>query len=146
MEVDPETGVVRLDRIAGIDDVGRTINPLLLEGQVHGSIAQGAGQALLEEIVFDKAGQLLTGSFSDYAMPRADDMPSITLDTRNIPTKGNPLGVKGGAETGTVGIPAAVVSAILDALRPFGVKDVPMPATPFAIWRAIAKATGRPGA
>ncbi len=138
VEVDPETGVVRLDRIAGIDDVGRTINPLLLEGQVHGSIAQGAGQALLEEIVFDKAGQLLTGSFSDYAMPRADDFPSITLDTRNIPTKGNPLGVKGGAETGTVGIPAAVVSAILDALRPFGVKDVPMPATPFAVWTVLA--------
>ena len=138
VEVDPETGVVRLDRIAGIDDVGRTINPLLLEGQVHGSIAQGAGQALLEEIVFDKAGQLLTGSFSDYAMPRADDFPSITLDTRNIPTQGNPLGVKGGAETGTVGIPAAVVSAILDALRPFGVKDVPMPATPFAVWTVLA--------
>ena len=139
-EVDPETGVVRLDRIAGVDDVGRVINPLLLEGQVHGSIAQGAGQALLEQVVFDDAGQLLTGSFADYPMPRADDFPPMVVDTRNVPTKGNPLGVKGGAETGTVGVPAAVIAAIVDALAPLGVKDVPMPATPFRVWQAIQAA------
>lgn len=140
VEVDPETGVVRLDRIAGVDDVGRVINPLLLEGQVHGSIAQGAGQALLEQVVFDETGQLVTGSFADYAMPRADDFPPMMVDTRNVPTKGNPLGVKGGAETGTVGVPAAIVAAILDALAPLGVRDVPMPATPLRVWQAIQAA------
>ena len=140
VEVDPETGVVRLDRIAGVDDVGRVINPLLLEGQVHGSIAQGAGQALLEQVVFDEAGQLLTGSFADYPMPRADDFPPMVVDTRNVPTKGNPLGVKGGAETGTVGVPAPVIAAIVDALAPLGVTDVPMPATPFRVWQAIRAA------
>lgn len=142
VEVDPETGVVRLDRVSGVDDVGRVINPLLLEGQVHGSIAQGAGQALLEQVVFDETGQLVTGSFSDYAMPRADDFPPMVVDTRNVPTKGNPLGVKGGAETGTVGVPAAVIAAIVDALAPFGVRDVPMPATPFRVWQAIRAAQG----
>ena len=145
VEVDPETGVVRLDRIAGVDDVGRTINPLLLEGQVHGSIAQGAGQALLERIVHDAAGELLTGSFGDYAMPRADDLPAFVVGTRNVPTQGNPLGVKGGAETGTVGVPAAVVSAIVDALAPLGVTDVPMPVTPLAVWRAIGAAQAARG-
>ena len=101
VEVDPETGVVRLDRIAGVDDVGRVINPLLLEGQVHGSIAQGAGQALLEQVVFDESGPASSpGRSRDYAMPRADDFPPMVVDTRNVPTKGNPLGVKGGAETG----------------------------------------------
>ena len=142
VEVDADTGVVRLDRIAGVDDVGRVINPLLLEGQVHGSIAQGAGQALLEQVVLDESGQLVTGSFADYAMPRADDLPPMVVDTRNVPTKGNPLGVKGGAETGTVGVPAAVIEAIVDALAPLGVRDVPMPATPFRVWQAI-RAAGR---
>jgi len=142
VEVDPETGVVRLDRIAGVDDVGRVINPLLLEGQVHGSIAQGAGQALLEQVVFDEAGQLVTGSFADYAMPRADDFPPMIVDTCNVPTNGNPLGVKGGAETGTVGVPAAVIAAIVDALAPLGVRDVAMPATPFRVWQAIRAARG----
>jgi carbon-monoxide dehydrogenase large subunit len=142
VEVDPETGVVRLDCVSGVDDVGRVINPLLLEGQVHGSIAQGAGQALLEQVVFDGSGQLVTGSFTDYAMPRADDFPPLVVDTRNVPTKGNPLGVKGGAETGTVGVPAAVIAAIVDALAPLGVRDVPMPATPFRVWQAIRGARG----
>jgi carbon-monoxide dehydrogenase large subunit len=140
VEVDTETGVVRLDRIVGVDDVGRVINPLLLEGQVHGSIAQGAGQALLEQVVFDGDGQLVTGSFSDYAMPRADDFPPLAVGTRNVPTTGNPLGVKGGAETGTVGVPAAVIAAIVDALAPLGVRDMAMPATPFRVWQAIEAA------
>lgn len=137
VEVDPETGKVVLDRVAAVDDFGVVINPLLLEGQVHGGIAQGVGQALKEQVVHDEEGQLLTGSFVDYAMPRAHDFPRFTLGTRNVPTKGNLLGVKGGAETGTVGIPPAIVSAIVDALAPLGVEDVPMPATPLAVWRAI---------
>jgi aerobic carbon-monoxide dehydrogenase large subunit len=140
VEVDTETGVVRVDRIVGVDDVGRTINPLLLEGQMHGAIAQGAGQALLERVVHDASGQLLTGSFMDYAMPRADDLPSLTVETRNVPTRGNPLGVKGGAETGTVGLPPAITAAIVDALRDYGVTDFDMPATPERVWRAIQDA------
>ncbi len=140
VEVDPDTGTVRLDRVTALDDFGVVMNPLLLEGQVHGAIAQGVGQALMEQVLHDAAGQLVTGSFMDYAMPRADDFPSFTLGTRNVPTKGNVLGVKGGAETGTVGIPPAVISAIVDALRPLGVSDVPMPATPERVWRAIETA------
>lgn len=146
VEVDPDTGVVCLDRVCAVDDFGVVINPLLLEGQIHGSIAQGVGQALNEQVVYDADGQLLTGSFMDYAMPRADDLPrSIALDTRNVPTKGNLLGVKGGAETGTVGAPPAVISAIVDALRPLGVTDIQMPATPHRVWKAIheAKNTAR---
>jgi carbon-monoxide dehydrogenase large subunit len=145
VEVDPDTGVVRLDRIAGVDDFGVVINPLLLEGQVHGGIAQGVGQALQEQVVFDDAGQLITGSYLDYALPRAHDFPDFHLGTRNVPTKGNPLGVKGGAETGTVGIPPAIVSAIADALAPRGVTDIPMPASPRRVWEVIqsARAAGR---
>jgi len=140
VEVDPETGVVRIDRLSGLDDVGVVMNPLLLEGQVHGGIMQGVGQALTEQVVHDAAGQVLTGSFMDYAMPRADDVPMFEVDTRNVPTRGNPLGVKGGAETGTVGVPPALIGAILDALRPLGVRDIPMPATPRRIWEAIRSA------
>jgi len=92
--------------------------------------------------VFDEAGQLVTGSFADYAMPRADDFPPMIVDTCNVPTNGNPLGVKGGAETGTVGVPAAVIAAIVDALAPLGVRDVAMPATPFRVWQAIRAARG----
>jgi carbon-monoxide dehydrogenase large subunit len=146
VEVDPDTGSVRLDRVTAMDDFGVVMNPLLLEGQVHGAIAQGAGQALMEEVRHDAAGQLLTGSFMDYAMPRAHDFPSFALGTRNVATKGNPLGVKGGAETGTVGIPPAVISAVIDALRPLGVSEVAMPATPERVWRAIqeARSVGTP--
>lgn len=141
VEVDPDTGVVCIDRLCAVDDFGAVINPLLLEGQVHGGIAQGVGQALDEQVLYDSEGQLLTGSFMDYAMPRAHDIPrSITLDTRNVPTKGNLLGVKGGAETGTVGAPPAVISAIVDALRPLGVTDIQMPATPHRVWQAIHQA------
>ncbi len=140
VEVDPETGVTKLDRVFGLDDVGVVMNPLLLEGQVHGSLAQGAGQALLEAVVHDSDGQLLTGSFMDYAMPRAADLPNFSVGTRNVPTGGNPLGVKGGAETGTVGVPPAIAAAIADALAPLGVHDIPMPATPHRVWQAIQSA------
>ena len=140
VEIDPDTGSVHLDRLAVMDDFGMVINPLLLDGQVHGAIAQGVGQAMMEQVVHSADGQLITGSFMDYAMPRAHDFPSFLLGTRNVPTTGNRLGVKGGAETGTVGIPPAIISAILDALKPFGIVDVPMPATAERVWQAIRDA------
>ena len=140
VEIDQETGTVRLDRVFGLDDVGNVINPLLLEGQVHGGIAQGAGQALMERVIHTEDGQLLTGSFMDYAMPRASDFPMFDAKTRSVPTNGNPLGVKGGAETGAIGLPPAIVGAIADALQPLGVHDVRMPATPLCVWEAIQSA------
>ena len=138
MEIDPETGRVEIQRYSAVDDVGRAVNPLLLAGQVHGGVAQGIGQALLEHIVFDPgSGQMLTASFLDYAMPRADDLPQISFDHHDIPCLTNPLGVKGAGEAGCVGAPPAVMNAIFDALRPFGAKDLKMPATAERVWRAI---------
>ena len=138
VEVDPDTGRVKVVRLSAVDDVGVVINPLTLEGQLHGSIAQGLGQALFEEIVYEReTGQLLTGSFIDYCMPRADDMPHISSEVALVPTKTNLLGVKGGSEAGNVGAPPAIVNAIIDALSPWGVTDMPMPATPERVWRAI---------
>jgi carbon-monoxide dehydrogenase large subunit len=114
------------------------MNPLTLDGQLHGSIAQGLGEALMEEMVYEpEAGQLLTGSLMDYAMPRATDIPPILSDVHPVPTKTNPLGVKGGAEAGNAGAPPAIVHAILNALEPWGVTDLPLPVTPERIWRAI---------
>ncbi len=135
VEVDPATGVVRVERMTACDDFGNVINPMIVEGQVHGGLAQGIGQALLEHGVYDKeSGQLLTGSFMDYAMPRADDLPSFTVETaKGTPCTHNPLGVKGCGEAGAIGAPAAVINAICDAL---GVQDVPMPASPFTVWKA----------
>ena len=139
VDVDPDTGKVAVARWSAVDDVGRVINPLTLEGQLHGSIAQGLGEALVEEVVYDRdTAQLLTGSFMDYAMPRADDVPDIASDHDLVPTKTNLLGVKGGSEAGNVGAPAAIVNAIIDALSPWGVTDLPMPATPERVWRAIS--------
>ena len=143
VEVDPETGEVTIDRIAGVDDVGTVINPLLLEGQVIGGVAQAVGQALKEGVVHDASGQVLTGAFTDYAMPHAADFPRMALATRAVPTKTNPLGVKGGAETGTIGLPPAVVGAVSDALRPLGVTDLAMPLTPNRLWTAIRAAKDR---
>lgn len=140
VEVDPDTGQVDLVAVSAVDDVGNVINPLLLEGQIHGGIAQAAGQALKEAVVYAPDGQLLTGSFTDYAMPHAADFPRIRSALRPVPTRTNPLGVKGGAETGTVGLPPAIVSAIVDALRPLGVRDITCPATPMAVWSAIQEA------
>ncbi len=143
VEVDVDTGQVTVDRLAAVDDVGVVINPLLLEGQLHGSIAQGLGQALVEQVVYEPgSGQLLTGSFLDYAMPRADSLPPIAADVLNVPTSTNLLGVKGGSEAGNVGAPPAIVHAILDALAPLGVTDIQMPATPERVWRAINAARG----
>ena len=138
VELDAETGMVTVVRLAAVDDVGVIINPITLEGQLHGSIAQGLGQALFEEVVYARdSGQLLTGSFIDYAMPRADDMPPIACEVHLVPTKTNLLGVKGGSEAGNVGAPPAIVHAIIDALSPWAVTDVPMPATPERIWRLL---------
>jgi len=124
-------------RYAAVDDVGRIMNPLLCEGQIHGGVAQGVGQALMEQIVFDAGGQLITGSFQDYAMPRADDFPEIVSELTEVPATTNPLGVKGAGEAGATGAPPAVVSAILDALRPLGIDHIDMPATPNRVWAAI---------
>lgn len=140
VEVDPDTGEVALVDVVAVDDVGNVINPLLLEGQIHGGIAQAAGQALKEKIVHAPDGQLLTGSFTDYAMPHAADFPRFRMALRPVPTKTNPLGVKGGAETGTVGLPPAIIGAVVDALKPFGVRDIAMPATPLVVWEAIQQA------
>jgi aerobic carbon-monoxide dehydrogenase large subunit len=137
VEIDPETGLVTLDRYAAVDDVGRVMNRLLCEGQIHGGVAQGAGQALMEAIVFDSAGQLVTGSFQDYAMPRAADLPDITSELTEVPATTNPLGVKGAGEAGATGAPPAIVAAILDALKPVGVEHIDMPATPSRVWAAI---------
>lgn len=139
--VDAETGVVRIDRYAVVDDLGRVINPLICEGQVHGGLAQGAGQALMEEVVYDpESGQLLSGTFSDYCMPRADDFPHIEVGFEEVPSTSNPLGVKGVGEAGAVPAPPAIIEAILDALRPLGVRDIAMPATPQRVWQSIRDA------
>ncbi len=135
VEVMPETGEVRLRRFIGVDDVGNVINPLLLEGQLHGGIAQGVAQALWEEVVHDESGQLLTGSLMDYAAPRADLLPPFELDRTVTPTPVNPLGAKGVGEAGCVGAPQAVVNAVLDALAPFGAAHVDMPLRPEKLWR-----------
>jgi carbon-monoxide dehydrogenase large subunit len=141
VEVDAETGAVEVARFSAIDDVGVAVNPMLVDGQVHGGIAQGLGQALLEEVAYDRAtGQLLTGSFLDYAMPRASDFPPFDVALHEVPTKTNPLGVKGAGEAGCVGAPAAAINAILDALAPLGVTHIEMPATPERVWRAICAA------
>jgi len=137
VEVDPETGEVEVMSFTAADDFGRVVNPMIVEGQVHGGLAQGIGQALLEGCVYNpESGQLLTGSYLDYCMPRADDLPSFKVDTAVTPCTHNPLGVKGCGEAGAIGAPACIMSAILDAMRPLGVSSLDMPATPEKIWRA----------
>ncbi len=141
VEVDPQTGQTRIDRFTAVDDFGNIVNPMLVEGQVHGGLAQGIGQALLEECRYDpESGQLLSASYSDYTMPRADDLPSFQIGTTCTPCTHNPLGVKGCGEAGAIGSPPAVINAIVDALAKFGVRDVPMPATPQRVWQAIQSA------
>jgi carbon-monoxide dehydrogenase large subunit len=142
VEVDPETGVVAIDRFTAIDEVGRAVNPMILFGQSHGGIAQGIGQALLEDCRYDEiTGQLLSGSLLDYCLPRADDLPSIAVGLNEAPSPVNVLGVKGAGESGSTGAPPAVINAIIDALEPCGVTEIDMPATPQQVWRAICAAT-----
>ena len=140
VEIDPETGALRLDRYLAVDDFGNLINPALAQGQVHGGVAQGFGQAVLEEIRFDDAGQLLSGSLMDYALPRAGDFPVIRFASEPVPSVNNPLGMKGCGEAGTVGALAALSNAALDALWDRGVRHVDMPLTPQRIWGWLAKA------
>ena len=141
VEVDPDTGMVKLDRCTSVCDAGVVINPLTITGQMHGSLCQAAGEMLVERVYYEpSSGQLLTGSFLDYAMPRANIMPSIRTDYIEIPTRSNPLGVKGGSESGNAGGPSAIHNAILDALSPLGVRDVPIPSTPSQVWEAIRRA------
>ena len=139
VEIDGDTGETRIVRYSVVDDFGRAINPLLLEGQVHGGTVQGIGQALLELGLYDtESGQLLTGSFMDYALPRADDVPSFDCGFHHAPCVTNPLGVKGAGEAGAVGAPPAVINALVDALHPVaGLKHIDMPATHEKVWRAL---------
>lgn len=137
VEVDPETGKVDLKRFVACDDVGNVINPMIVEGQIHGGVAQGVGQALFEGAIYDEYGQLTNGSYMDYTMPRADDLPMIETDRKVTPCPHNPLGVKGAGEAGTIGSTPAVVNAVMDALAPFGIRNLEMPLTPERVWNAI---------
>ncbi|MFZ0070496.1 MAG: molybdopterin cofactor-binding domain-containing protein, partial [Xanthobacteraceae bacterium] len=141
VEIDPDTGHVQLDRYAVVDDVGTVINPIGLKGQIHGGVAQGVGQILMEQVVWDnESGQLLTASFLDYAMPRADTLTNVTIESNPVPTRYNPLGAKGAGEAGTVGALPATMNAIMDALTSVGVRELDMPATSGRVWTAIQKA------
>ena len=137
VEIDPDTGVTKVVKFTAVDDVGRVINPMIVEGQVQGGVAQGIGQALLENCVYDKDGQLITGSYMDYAMPRADDLPSIGVATHTTLCTHNPLGVKGCGEVGAIGSPPAVINAVVDALKDHGVTHMDMPASPQKVWSVI---------
>jgi carbon-monoxide dehydrogenase large subunit len=137
VEVDPDTGEVSLNRYVAVDDVGNVINPLIVDGQLHGGIAQGVGQALWEGAVYDDHGQLLTGTMMDYALPKAHKLVSFELDRTVTPCPHNPLGVKGVGEAGAIASPAAVVNAVIDALKPYGIKHLDMPLTSEKVWRAI---------
>ncbi len=145
VEIDPDTGAISIPRYGSIDDAGQAINPLILHGQVHGGIVQGIGQALVEDVRYDDSGQVLTGSFMDYGIPRAHLVPSFDIALTEDPTKGNPLRVKGGGEAGITPALAVVMNAIMDALKDYGVEHMDMPATPARIWSAIQAAKGRSG-
>jgi carbon-monoxide dehydrogenase large subunit len=137
VEVDPETGVVELVRHTTVDDVGRAVNPLILHGQTHGGIAAGIGQALWELCHYDADGQLTSATFMDYALPRADALPSFTTEISEVPSTSNPLGLRGGGEGGTTPALGAVINAVVDALAELGIEHIEMPATPERVWRAI---------
>lgn len=143
VEVTPETGALRIDRFVAFDDAGRVLNHMICEGQIHGGIAQGLGQALLEEVTYDTEGQLTSGSFMDYCLPRAEHMPEIDSELMEIPCTTNPLGVKGIGESGAIGAPAAIVNAVLDAVRPLGVTALDMPVTQPRLWAALRAAEGK---
>jgi aerobic carbon-monoxide dehydrogenase large subunit len=140
VEVDTETGRIHLRHYVAVDDVGTVVNPTLVEGQVQGGLAHGIAQALFEEAAYDESGTLLSGTFVDYTLPSAPDLPNFTTDRTTTPATTNPLGVKGVGEAGTIASPPAVVNAVLDALRQYGVTDIDMPATPYRVWRAITDA------
>lgn len=145
VEVSKETGEVKITRYIAVDDVGKVINPMIVDGQLHGGIAQGVGQALTEGAIYDDDGQLITGTMMDYAMPRADMLPNLELDRTETPSPTNPLGVKGVGEAGTIASTPAVVNAVVDALKPLGVNDMDMPMTPYRVWQAIQDAQSNGG-
>ena len=143
VEIDPDTGLVTLERYTAVDDYGRLINPLLVTGQVQGGVTQGIGQALFEHTVYEPgSGQLLSGSLMDYALPRADNIPSFDIALAELPTSANPLGVKGSGQAGCIAAPQTIINAIVDALSPLGIDHIDMPATPERVWRAIRGAKG----
>ena len=137
VEVDAETGKVKLKRFIAVDDVGNVINPMIVDGQIHGGLAQGVGQAMFEEVIHDENGNIINGSYMDYTMPRADDFPMFEVDRTVTPCPHNPLGVKGAGEAGCIGSTPAVVNAVMDALAHTGIKDIRMPLTPERVWRAM---------
>src|SRR5690606_1397944 len=141
VEIDPDTGRTEVVAYTIVDDFGATVNPILLAGQVHGGVVQGLGQALTEEAVYSDDGQLVTATFMDYGMPRADNVPSFHFETRNVPSTTNALGIKGAGEAGTIGATPAVLNAVTDALyRAYGIGHIEMPATPGRVWQAIQEA------
>jgi carbon-monoxide dehydrogenase large subunit len=142
VEIDPATGAIEIARYASLDDAGQAINPLILHGQVHGGIVQGLGQALFEEVAYADGGQVLSGSFMDYGIPRAHHVPSFAVELAEDPTASNPLRVKGGGEAGITPALAATMNAIMDALKDYGIEHIDMPATPYRVWRAIHAAKG----
>jgi aerobic carbon-monoxide dehydrogenase large subunit len=145
VELDRDTGHVRVDRLVGVHDAGRVINPMIVDGQIHGGVAQAVGQALMEQAAYDpESGQLLSGSYMDYCLPHADDLPSFQLASNEVPCSHNPLGVKGAGEAGATGAPAAVINAVIDALAPLGVTSIDMPATPEKVWRLIHRGRAAP--
>jgi carbon-monoxide dehydrogenase large subunit len=143
VEIDPDTGLTRAVKYTAVNDFGTVINPMLVEGQIQGGVVQGLGQALLEGAVYDSDGQLVTGSFMDYAMPRAHDAPMIEVASHPVPTKTNPIGAKGCGEAGTSGGLPAVANAVIDALSGYGIRHLEMPMTPARIWQAIQEAKGK---
>jgi aerobic carbon-monoxide dehydrogenase large subunit len=142
VEVDPQTGVIEVVKYSAVNDFGTIVNPLIVEGQLHGGVAQGIGQTLMEKTEYDSEGQLLTGSYMDYALPRAIDTPSFTVENHEVPAKTNPLGVKGCGEAGCAGSLTSIMNAVVDALSEYGIRHIDMPATPHRVWQAIKAANG----
>jgi carbon-monoxide dehydrogenase large subunit len=143
VEIDPDTGVIRIVRYTAVNDFGTVVNPMIVAGQLHGGVAQGIGQALMEEVNYDPSGQPITGSFMDYALPRAEDIPMMEVGDHPSPAKSNPLGTKGCGEAGCAGSLVCIVNAVVDALGEYGIKDINMPLTPEKIWRAIQDAKAK---
>jgi carbon-monoxide dehydrogenase large subunit len=142
IELDPDTGIVEVVSYATVNDFGVLVNPMLVAGQAHGGIAQGIGQALTESVVYDEDGQLLTGSFMDYGLPRASDLPTLGFESHPVPARTNPIGAKGCGEAGCAGSLPSVMNAVVDALSEFGIAHFDMPATPHRVWQAIQAARG----
>jgi carbon-monoxide dehydrogenase large subunit len=143
VEIDPETGVIEVVKYASVNDFGTVINPIIVEGQLHGGVVQGIGQTLMEMTAYDSDGQLLTGSYMDYAMPRASDAPSFSTADHGVPATTNPLGVKGCGEAGCAGSLTSIMNAVVDALSEYGIRHIDMPATPHRVWQAIRAANAK---